>query len=144
MESITHEKMDCSLYVFEQDGKRFAADGYLFPNSIRTHGKKEQLNNVFNWLSGGKLPVKTPETIKIVPSVQGNDKGDMTIMLTNASLDKTGEFGCLVRTDRDVYLMNDDGSLTKLPQEKRDGGVLVTIPSIDPWDYVLLTNMDKL
>lgn len=141
MESITHEKMDCSLYIYENAGKRVAVDGYVFPNSVRTHGKKEQLNNIFNWLSGGKLPVKTPETIKIVPGVCGNAKGDMTIMLTNASLDKTGIFKCLVRTDRAVFLMNDDGTLTKPEQEKVADGVLVTVPSIDAWDYTLLTNM---
>ncbi len=142
MESITHEKMDCSLYIYENAGKRMAVDGYVFPNSIRTHGKKEQLNNILNWLSGGKLPVKTPETIKIVPSVCGNDKGDLTIMLTNASLDNTGVFKCLVRTCRDVFLMNDDGTLTKPEQEKMTDGVLVTVPAIDAWDYVLLTNME--
>ena len=141
MESITHEKLDCSLYIYENAGKRFAADGYLFPNSIRTHGKKEQLNNVLNWVSGGKMPVKTPETIKLVPSVMGNAGGDLTIMLTNASLDNTGIFRCLVRTDRDVFLMNDDGTLTAPKQEKCADGVLATIPSIDAWDYVLLTNI---
>lgn len=141
MESITHEKMDCSLYIYENAGKRVAVDGYVFPNSVRTHGKKEQLNNVLNWVSGEKMPVKTPETIKIVPGVCGNAKGDLTIMLTNASLDNTGVFKCLIRTDRDVFLMNDDGTLKKPAQETVDDGVLVTLPAIDPWDYILLTNI---
>ncbi|MFA7636871.1 MAG: hypothetical protein WCX81_03815, partial [Monoglobales bacterium] len=35
LETITHKKLGCSLYVFEnKQGAKFAADGYLFPNSL--------------------------------------------------------------------------------------------------------------
>lgn len=145
LETITHKPCGCSLYVIaKEDGSRFGADGYLFPNSICTDAKKEQLGNVIDWLSENKLPLKTPSDLKIIPNVMGNAKGDLTLMLTNASLDSTGMFQCKVRTDKPLYILHSDGSLQPAEQTITDGEAVVTIPNISPWDYILLTNHTEM
>lgn len=143
LETITHKSLGCSLYVYENAcGTRFAADGYFFPNSIRTHGKKEQLGNVLDWISKGRLPVRVEnETIKVMPTVQADSEGNMTVMLTNASLDSTGSFTCELRSEKEVYAICNDGTLKWMPQEKRGNATVVTIDNLDRWDYILLTNM---
>ncbi len=142
LETITHDKIGCSLYVYAGDGgTRFAADGYFFRNSIKTHAKKEQIVNVLDWLSGAKLPVKTKETIKIVPTVRMDETGNMTVMLVNASFDKTGVFTCEIRNDKKFYILDQSGELQSVEQTVKNGNTTVTIDNIDGWDYVLLTNM---
>lgn len=142
LEVITHQKLGCSLYVYEgENSARFAADGYFFPNSIRTYGKKEQLTNVLDWISCGKLPVKTPETVKLIPTVRADAQGNMTVMLTNASLDHTGKFEVEVRSDKELFLIGQDGQLKPVAQRKEGGSIFVTVGNIDRWDYILLTNM---
>lgn len=140
LETITHEKLGCSLYISD-NGNRFAADGYFFINSTKTHGKKAQIGNVLDWISGEKLPVKTPETIKIMPAVQADDKGNMTLMLTNASFDNTGRFQCELRSDKPVYVIGKNGELKSLEQTTKSSKTIVTIENINSWDYILLTNM---
>jgi len=143
METITHQKLGCSLYIYEgSNGARFAADGYFFPNSIRTFGKKEQLGNVLDWISKKKLPVRIEnETIKVMPTVRSDSQGNMTVMLTNASMDATGSFTCELRSDREVYAIGRDGELTLMKQKRQGESVVVTIDNLERWEYILLTNM---
>lgn len=141
LESITHEKLGCSLYIYEKDGKRFAADGYFFPNSCRTYGKKFQLNGVLDWVCGGQLPVLVlDETIKIMPTVRVQENGDFTALLVNASLDKAGKFTCRVLSGKPVYQMLPCGKLKKLKQKACGRYRLVIVDGLDSWDGVLLTN----
>lgn len=140
LETITHEKLGCSLYVYEGEN-RFAVDGYFFPNSAKTHAKKAQITNVLDWISHGKLPVRTPETIKLIPAVRADAQGNMTVMLTNASLDHTGKFEFEVRSGKELFVIGQDGQLEPVAQRKEGGSILVTVDNIDRWDYILLTNM---
>ncbi len=143
LETIAHEKVGCSLFVYEdKQGARFAADGYFFKNSIKTYAKKDQMVNVLDWISGGKLPVKTKETIKIVPTVRRDEAGNMTVMLINASFDKTGAFACEIRNDKQFWILDQSGALRPVEQTVKNGNTTVTIDNIDGWSYVLLTNME--
>lgn len=140
LETITHEKLGCSLYI-NDNGKRFAADGYFFINSTKTYAKKLQTGNILDWISGEKLPVRIKETIKIMPIVKNDKDGNMTVMLTNASFDKTGSFECEIRNDKKFYLIGKNGKLKALKQTKKGSSTVVKIRNIDAWDYVLLTNI---
>lgn len=141
LETITQTELGCSMYVIaHKNGNRFAADGYLFPNSLCTEAKKEQLGNVIDWLSDNKLPVRTPNSVKIIPHVMSNADGDMNIMLTNASLDSTGIFQCVARSGKKFHILNADGELLPVEQTLSDDEAIITVPNISQWDYILLTN----
>ena len=143
LETITHNSMGCSLYVFESEtGTRFAADGYLFPNSIATAAKREQLANVIDWLTGNTLPVRINQTVKIMPSVTMASNGDMNIMLTNASFDDSGSFACTIRSRKEIYALGNEGKVLPIKQKRTINGISVTIENIKAWDYMLLTNID--
>ena len=135
LETITHNELDCSFYI--AGNNKFAADGYLFPNSLNTTAKRTQLTNVIDRISGEKLPILLECNTKIMPCVNSNSDGDMTIMLTNACFDESGTIKCTVRNDKDFYIISDSGELVPAMQN----GNVITIENIKPWDYVLLTNI---
>ena len=144
-ETISHNSKGCSLYIFEgAEGNRFAVDGYLFPNSIGTRAKKEQLGNVIDWLTGNRLPVRLHETGKIMPNVTERFNGDMNVVLTNASFDDSGRFMCTIRSEREMYMLNNKGELLPIEQRRTNEGVVVTIENIRAWEYIFLTNINPI
>ena len=140
LETITYKPKNCSMYTFTNpDGGRFCADGYLMPGRTKTTAKKAQITAVFEWLSGGKLPVLIDTERKIMPLVKETENGEMTAMIVNAHFDPSGKFEAIFRTDKTVRRIAQDGTLQPIAQRKVDGGVAVTIDSLGTWDYVLLT-----
>jgi len=145
LEKTTHDKLGCCSYFFDDgNGKRFAADGYLYPNSMCTSAKKEQITNVIDRLSGSKLPVKISKSIKVVTDVVKNDDGFMSIMLTNASFDNTGNFECTVRGAGKFYIIGSDGEIQCVEQVCNMKESVVTIPNIEPWNFVIITNKSSI
>ncbi len=144
LETITHKSLGCSLYVYKHEsGMRFAADGYLFPNSLCTDAKKEQLGNIIDWLTEGKLPVRIKKHVKIMPNVTTNSDGGMNVMLTNASFDGTGKFECVIRSSKKFYVINSVGEFIPTEQTYSAEETTITISNIDAWDYILLTNITQ-
>jgi hypothetical protein len=110
LETTTHLTKDCSLYRIEHNGGvRFAADGYLIPTSLRSAPKREQLGNLLDWLSGGRLPVRLPEPKNVIPSVVTDGQGALTVTLTNASFDDSGTVTCIVRSGGEFCLLGETG-----------------------------------
>jgi hypothetical protein len=141
LETITHQSCGCSMYKFEGiSGVRFASDGYLMPNSIKSAPKREQLGNLIDWLSYDKLPVRIKNAVKIMPSVTTDNNGGMNIMLTNASFDETGSFDCIVRSNKVFRVISPSGELLPIQQKQVGSKTEVTIDNILPWSYILLTN----
>jgi len=140
LETITHQPKGCSMYLYEKEGVRIAADGFLMPSQMKTAPKKYQITQVLDWLSGGRLPVRIDKGIKVIPDVVADRAGNMNIMLTNASLDKTGSFVCVVRNDREFRILGPQGEEILPKQEVIDGECRIYIENIDAWNYLLLTN----
>ncbi len=140
LETITHQSIGCSCYLFERkDGTRFAADGYLFPNSLNTLEKREQITNLIDRLSHGRLPVRIDAPVKVVTSVTVNPDGDMQILLANASLDDSGAFTCTLRRNTTCFRIMPSGELQPVAQTNANGETLVTIDNLRPWEHLLLT-----
>lgn len=140
LETISHTPLSTSLYRIEKDGYRFAADGYLMRQSIKSAAKKEQLLNLFDWLSKEKLPIIIKKPVKVMPSVMKDENGGMNIMLTNASFDATGEFECIIRGEGEFHLLDNNGLPQPLPQTNENDETKITIDNISPWGYILITN----
>ena len=139
LETITGSSCGCSLYIFDNKStSKFASDGYLYPNSMATSAKKEQISNVFNYLSDGKLPQIRNNTTKIMPSVASDDEGNMTVMLVNASFDNSGYFELCIKSDKMFFVIDEKGRKVSVKQEKSDDKTIISIDNISPWGYVLI------
>ncbi len=139
LETIAHSPVGISTYIHENGDAKFAADGYLMLGQQKSPAKKKQLTNLFDYLSGGKLPIKIDAEIKVIPKVTTDKNGNMNIMLSNASFDKTGSFKCEIRSEKAFYVLGDDGKYTLAKQTCSDGVTRVLIDNLDAWDYILLT-----
>ena len=140
LENVPHEPLGCAFYTYEnEDGTRFAANGYLMPAKMNGIPKRTQLNHVFDWLSGG-LPIKLDRQLKVVPTVTTDNKGAVNIMLTNASLDETGEFICSVQANGPFYRIEQDGGKTPLSCRTENGKTHISIENLGAWRYVVITN----
>ena len=143
LETITYHPQNCSMYTFvNKDGGRFCADGYMIPQRMKTTAKRAQVTAVFEWLSGGKLPVVIDAERKIMPLVKVSADGNMTAMIVNAHFDPSGDFNAVLRTDKTVRRIAQDGTLQPIKQTNVDGGVAVAIDSLGTWDYILLTTAE--
>jgi len=141
LERTTHVPGGCSMHCRESaQGIRFAVDGYLAPDSIKSAPKRAQLGNVIDWLSGNTLPVRIQKPVKVIPTVMSDDHGTMNVMLTNVSFDKTGTFDCILRGSGDWSLIDAQGALIPLTGLRTETGIVITIDNIDGWNYLLLTN----
>lgn len=140
LEKTTHSPVGISTYIYENDGAKFAADGFLMLGQHKSPAKKMQLTNIFEWLSDNKLPIKIDAELKIIPKVTTDKNGNMNIMLSNASFDKTGAFECEIRGEGPFSILGDDGKYASAKQTSSGGVTRVLIDNLDAWDYILLTN----
>ena len=108
--------------------------------SIKSAAKKEQLLNLFDWLSKEKLPIIIKKPVKVMPSVMKDENGGMNIMLTNASFDATGEFECIIRGEGEFHILDNNGLPQHLPHTKENGETKIPVDNISPWGYILITN----
>lgn len=139
-ENVPHVPHGCAFFVYEnEDGSRFAANGYLMPAKMNGIPKRTQINNVLEWLSGG-MPIRFDRHIKIVPTVTTDNNGAVNVLINNASLDDTGEFVCTVKAQGPFYRVEQDGSLTPMECRTENGETHVTVDNLTAWKYVVFTN----
>ena len=140
LEDVAGRPYGVSAYIFEHpSGRRICVDGYMLPDRMKSKHKRVQLDGIFDYLSRGKMPVKICKMMKIIPTVNTDSDGNLTVMLTNATFDPTGSFECVMNTEREVFEIGENGEYTAVPSAKRDGKTVVSIKNLSPWGYVLLT-----
>lgn len=133
--------LGCAMCASESsDGRKFVADGYLMPGQAQTASKRQQMMNIFEWMSGNKLPIVIEKSIKVVPNVRGKNGIPETVMLCNAHFDPTEEFEVEIRSDKEFYFIGKEGKLLPAKQRHVNGSTFVTVENIERWDYVLLTS----
>ncbi len=140
LETVSHNLLGCGMYLYKNElGGTIVVNGYLQEEFLRSEAKRLQLINVFDYLSNGKMPVRTDNGLKVVPIVRENDGGDMMIMLVNSWFDKTGEFECRVNTSKPLCVINCDGSKSPIKQQIIDKHSIITVSNIQPWSYIVLS-----
>ena len=128
----------CSAYVYRRgDGSVIVVDGCLMPKQIQTGNKKQQMTNAFERISANRLPVVIEKSVKVVPTVSAN-QSNVSMMLTNAHFDPTGEFEVKIRMGRDFRILTDVGELLPIEQRRTGEETVLTVPSIGAWQYLLL------
>ena len=121
-------------------GGRVVVSGYFFPHFLLFSEKRQQLLNVFDWLTQPRLP-RIDLNHKIMPILRRRGS-DFLLFLLNASFDASGEFTVQLRqTVTALEQILPDGSRAELPCRQADSGSIVTCPSLPPWQYCLLTNV---
>lgn len=128
----------CSAYVYRRgDGSVIVVDGCLMPKQIQTDNKKLQMTNAFERISAKQLPIVIKKSIKVVPTVNAN-QSNVSIMLTNAHFDPTGEFEIRIRKGRDFKILSDAGELIPIDQQRSGNETVLTVESIGAWQYLIL------
>lgn len=84
------------------------------------------------------------ERSKIVPFVKASEDGkNALIVLVNANYDPTGTFETEIAMPLEhLYSLDHSGAATVMPDDrirKEKGKTIVTVDSIEPWDFVVLT-----
>ncbi len=142
LETVSHKNLgQCSMYIYKNSlGGTVAADGYLNESFMRAEEKREQISNVLDLLSGGKMCVRISGRAKIIPIVRQSRGGNIKIMLTNAWFDCSGELECRIMTDKPLFAVNSDGSKTPVKQKITNGISTVTIDNLEPWRCTVITD----
>lgn len=133
------QSLGCSAYIHKRaDGSLFVADGCLMKNQVQTANKRRQLLNVFDLLSGGKLPVYIEKTLKVAPIAAESPSGAFNFALVNAHFDPTGPFEVRVRTETKFTVLQNDGTLSPIPQRTENGETVITVDNLGPWQNIFL------
>lgn len=130
-----------SMYIYESEmGTRIAVDGCQYRGQMQTGAKQTQLMNLFAYLTCDKMPIRFDKSVKVISAVMCDKSGGMTVMLANASFDATGKIDFTLDTDRDIYVLTEDGSLIPSSTTFNGGKMTVHVENIQGWGYILLTN----
>jgi len=121
-------------------GGRVVVSGYFFPHFLLYSEKRQQLLNVFDWLTQSRLP-RLDLDHKIMPILR-RCGSDLLLFLLNASFDASGEFEVQLRQSvTSLEQILPDGTRAALPFRQTDSGSIVHCPSLPPWQYCLLSNI---
>jgi hypothetical protein len=107
-------------------------------DSARSYAKKEQINNVLEWLSNCNIPVRSAQNVRILPFTASDCNGKTSIVLINGFFDETGEITLRVNTSRKIFKLENDGSLKSVRQKIHSNHSEITLENIGAWDYVVL------
>ncbi|MEN6536263.1 MAG: hypothetical protein ABFD89_21580, partial [Bryobacteraceae bacterium] len=103
--------------------------------------KRRQLLSVADWLTGGKLPVRIDQTVRVVAFVRVDAEGRRLVMvLFNAALDPSGPLTVRLRVNPAGLPLVDARGLHPLRVSRTDGGCVVEVPSINAWHTAILTS----
>ena len=74
----------------------------------------------------------------VVPTVCGRDGDIASMMLLNASLDATGTFEVEIRSDKEFYVLTENGEIEHISQRHDGNRTFIQIDNIGAWQYILL------
>jgi hypothetical protein len=121
-------------------GGRVVTMGYSPWTYLATSWKRSQIITLADWVSDHQLPVIIDKALRVTPLVRiSEDKKRFVAVLLNTSYDPTGTFDLRLRVEsQEVYQLGTNEKI-QLPFQKKEKELIVSIPSIDPWQYVVIT-----
>jgi hypothetical protein len=120
-------------------GGRVAVSSYAPWRQLGRGGKRFQLLAVADWLSGGRLPARIDETVRVAPFVRASADGRrLVVVLLNTALDPTGPL--TLRLDAQVEGVSLISAAGEVPLSVHAGEheVSVAVPSIPAWQTSVL------
>ena len=141
--SINEIYLGASDYIYENSlGGRIAVLGYAPWTNFEQYERVDMLKNIVSWVSFGAPSLSIDGAYNILPIFRKGEDESFCVMLTNASLDPSGDFVLRVRCERDFALeiYSSKSNAVSEIRAKRSGDVcIMDVPSIDAWDYVVIT-----
>ena len=128
------------LSTFTNDlGGRVAVLGYSPWNRLGNSAKRSQMLSLADWISGGKLPILIPRTVRVTPLVrQSADGKRLAAVLLNTSFDPTGPLELIIRAPLSrVRLLTPRGE-TALAVKPQPDGICVALPDLLHWNVAVL------
>ncbi|NNM87913.1 MAG: hypothetical protein HKL95_05280 [Phycisphaerae bacterium] len=120
-------------------GGRVVVMGYAPWMFLHSIAKRRQMQNVADWITRGKLPVRIVETVSLVPLVRmsaARDRG--VVVLLNAGLDLIERATVQIRAPNVSVHLCTAGSTRRLPSHTIRGGVAIRLEGIAPWTTAVL------
>ena len=139
--SINEIYLGASDYIYENSlGGRVAVLGYAPWTNFEQRERVDMLRNIVEWISFGSPSLSVSGAYNILPILQTGEDGSFCLMLTNASLDPSGDFEVSVKGDASVLEIYDSrtGALSELTVSAESGRCKISVSSIEPWDFKVI------
>jgi hypothetical protein len=140
---------ECAMGVYENRlGGRICAAGYYPWELLQSAVKARQIKNIFRYLSKDTLPAYVESWRRVFCWARQLDGGRVSVALINASLEYLKDTVVMIRargtaseTPCIAYSMKcEEMRCTPVPEKSGGGYNAFTVPSIPPWQMVLLIN----
>jgi hypothetical protein len=136
LETYLNEQYGPCLSAYENDlGGRVVVMGYAPWMFIHSGAKRTQLQNLADWITRDRLPVRIRETVPLVPFVRlSEDRSKGLVVLLNAGFDPIESVTVEVRAPEtpEVRALGPSGS-RELRTARTDRGWSVVLIGIGPW-----------
>ncbi|HEY3332147.1 MAG TPA: hypothetical protein VGK19_19115 [Capsulimonadaceae bacterium] len=134
----------CAATFTNRLGGRVVTLGYSPSTYLGSAAKRTQMLNVADWASSARLPVLIEPVIRVTPLVRASrDENRFAAVLLNTSYDETGSFTVRCRTGAtSIYRATPTGP-RELACRRVGNDLVVTIPQLAPWRYILLGSMSS-
>jgi len=129
----------CASAFVNAEGGKVVTLGYAPWTLLSSSAKRTQVLNAVDWISGSTLPMLIPKVVRVTPLVRVNEDGTkLAAVLLNTSYDSSGSLEIRMRTSAsDARLLTRDG-IVELQAVRLGHDLVVTLPSIAPWRYLLV------
>jgi hypothetical protein len=140
---------ECAMGVYENRlGGRICAAGYYPWELLQSAVKARQIKNIFRYLSKNTLPAYVESWRRVFCWARQLDGGRISVALINASLEYLKDTVVMIRapgtaseTPCIAYSMKcEELPCTPVPEKSGSGYNAFAVPSIPPWQMVLLIN----
>ena len=141
LEDYFGRQQGACLTAYENShGGRVVVMGYAPWIFLHSVAKRQQLQNVADWVSRGRLPVRVDEPVRLVPVVRMSADGRrLAILLLNAGMDAipTATVHLRSRATRVRLLAPEAKDRPVTLQREKTGGVL-TLRNIPAWGFRMI------
>ncbi len=141
MEDYFYRPQGPGMTAFENElGGRVVVIGYAPWIFLHSVAKRRQLQNVADWLSRDRMPVRVDETVPLVSVARGSvDHERGGVALLNAGLDPIAAATVHLRTAaRRACLLTAGGRTRALAAQAEAGGLCLTLRQLEPWETRLI------
>lgn len=132
----------CTLFENELGGRVAVLSASPFRlnlSSVKIH----QLQELFDWLADGEMPLRMLKPGRIVPTIRvSEDRRHFLMLLVNGSMDDAFDVGVQVRlpVDGPLYTLDERGNRRELSDEARrtEDGMEISIRRLPRWGWRII------
>lgn len=138
LEDYFERQSSACMTAFENEaGGRVVVMGYAPWIFVHSVAKRQQLQNVADWLTRGRMPVRVEEPVRLYPVVRAGGRGGRAaILLMNTGLDAIREATVHLRIPAArVRLVGPGGRERTMEVTRGSAGRVLRVRGIEPWGF---------